>query len=98
MSGVEPGGSFSPDPSSALDALETVEVSAGVFKNTCLALMDEVKGGSKQYVITKHGRPVAKLVPPDHEAPSGFGYLRGTVVHEEDIVSPDFEAWGEAPG
>lgn len=97
MSGVEGGGPVSPDPSSALDAIETVEISAGVFKNTCLALMDEVNRGSKQYVITKHGRPVAKLVAPDHEAASGFGYLRGTVVHEEDIVSPDFEAWGEVP-
>ena len=84
-------------PASALDAVETVEISAGVFKNTCLALMDEVNGGSKQYVITKHGRPVAKLVAPDAATPSGYGFLRGTVLHQDDIVSPDFEAWGEVP-
>jgi prevent-host-death family protein len=87
-----------PKSSSALDQLETIEIPAGVFKNTCLSLMDEVNRGSKQYVITKHGRPVAKLVPPDVAMPSGFGCLRGTILHQEDLVSPDFEAWGEAPG
>jgi antitoxin (DNA-binding transcriptional repressor) of toxin-antitoxin stability system len=48
-------------------------------------------------VITKHGRPVAKLVAPDHDAASSFGMLRGTVLEHDDIVAPDFEAWGE-PG
>ena len=84
-----------PTPSSAIDALETIEIQAGVFKNTCLSLMDEVHDHSKQYVITKHGRPVAKLVPPDVEVPSAFGFLRGTVLKQENIVAPDFEAWGE---
>jgi hypothetical protein len=27
--------------------------------------------------------------------PSGCGFLRGTVLMQEDIVSPDFEPWGE---
>ena len=79
------------------DVLATVEIKAGEFKNTCLQLMDDVRDHPKQYVITKHGRPVAKLVPPDVAAPSGFGCLRGTIVHQDDIVSPDFEAWGEVP-
>lgn len=82
------------NPSTALNALETIEIKAGVFKNTCLELMDEVSAHPKQYVITKHGRPVAKLVPPDAQTAAAFGYLRGTVVKQDDIISPDFEAWG----
>lgn len=66
-----------------------------MFKNTCLELMDEVNERTKQYVITKRGRPVAKLVPADKVAPSAFGFLRGTLVKQGDIVAPDFEAWGE---
>lgn len=84
-----------PSPSSALDNLETVEVQAGVFKNTCLALMDEVRDHHKQVVITKYGDAVAKLVPPDTNAPSAFGFLRGTLLAQGDIVSPDPEAWGD---
>ena len=85
----------SPAPSTALDAAETIEVAAGVFKNTCLALMDEVRDQRKQVLITKHGDPVARLVPPDADLPSAFGFLRGTLLTHGDIVSPDPEAWGD---
>ena len=88
----------SPDPAPALPAVETIEVPAGVFKNTCLALMDDVQERGTQYVITKHGRPVAKLVAPDVDAPSSFGFLRGTLLSQGDIISPDFDAWGEGKG
>lgn len=82
-------------PSAAPAATETVEIKAGVFKDVCLKLMDDVRENRRQYVITKRGRAVAKLVPPDSRPASSFGMLRGTVVSEGDIVSPDFEAWGE---
>ena len=72
---------------------ESAVVQAGTFKNTCLQLMDDVSAGGREYIITKHGRPVAKLVPPDADAQSGFGWLAGTIMAEGDIVSPDFAAW-----
>ncbi|HEX2168408.1 MAG TPA: type II toxin-antitoxin system prevent-host-death family antitoxin [Longimicrobiales bacterium] len=75
--------------------LETIEIKAGVFKNTCLELMDDVSENAREYVITKHGRPVAKLVPPDRAVKSAFGILRGTIVRQDDIIAPDFDAWGE---
>lgn len=82
-------------PSSTADVIETVEIKAGVFKDVCLKLMEDVRERRREYVITKRGRPVAKLVPPDERPASSFGMLRGTIVSEGDIVSPDFEAWGE---
>jgi prevent-host-death family protein len=38
------------------------------------ALLDEVKKG-REVVITEHGRPVAKLVPPDRPRKKGFPNL-----------------------
>ena len=51
-----------PSPGSSLNASETIEVPAGIFKNTCLALMDKVRDEGTHIVITKHGTAVAKLV------------------------------------
>ena len=46
---------------------------AAEFKTRCLELMDRVRETGVEYVVTKHGRPVAKLVP--YVAPT-----RGTLV------------------
>lgn len=71
-------------------------IPAGKFKATCLELMDRVREKKVEYVITKHGRPVAKLVPCDEgELPDARGAMAGWVVRYGDIVSPDFEAWEE---
>lgn len=66
------------------------EIPAGEFKAKCLALMDRVRERGEEYVITKHGKPVAKLVPVADEAqvPSLFGCMKGTVIQYGDIISP----------
>jgi len=63
-------------------------VPAGQFKARCLALLDEVAERGAEFVVTKHGKPVARVVPVE-EPPD----LRGSVVSEGDIVSPTGEAW-----
>ena len=71
-------------------------IAAGQFKAKCLELMDRVCEQKVEYVITKHGRPVAKLVPCDEsDVPCARGAMAGLVVRYGDIVSPDFEAWEE---
>lgn len=69
-------------------------IPAGEFKTHCLKLMDEVAARHAEIVITKYGRPVARLVPVDAEAPDSFGALRGTVTYLGDIVAPDPDVWG----
>ena len=72
-------------------------ISAAEFKARCLQLMDAVAESHAEIVITKYGKPVAKLVSADAESPDSFGALAGSVVYlDEDIVSPDHEAWGES--
>jgi prevent-host-death family protein len=70
-------------------------IPAGQFKARCLELMEEVRERHVEYVITKHGKPVAKLVSCDETPPDAFGFLGGTVLEYGDIVSPDPDAWSE---
>lgn len=69
-------------------------MAAGSFKARCLAVMDEVRAKRETVVITKHGRPVAKLVPADKDADDIYNFLRGKGEIVGDIVSPAIEDWG----
>lgn len=59
-------------------------VAAAEFKATCLELMDRVRESGAEYVVTKHGTPVAKLVPYTAPGRKGFfGSMKGTVLKYE---------------
>jgi len=79
--------------------MKTKTVPAGQFKVHCLALMDEVAAKRQAVVITKRGKPVAKLVPVEKEKDDIFGFMKGkgTVEIKGDIVSPILtpEEWGD---
>jgi prevent-host-death family protein len=64
-----------------------------VFKAKCLRLLDEVQQTGKEIVITKRGKPVARVVPAGDELPKSFGRLRGSGVILGDIISPIGEVW-----
>ena len=71
-----------------------MKIAAGQFKAQCLKLMDDVQKRRQTIVITKRGKPVAKLVPADAEPPSSlFGYLKGRTQIVGDIVTPTGIAW-----
>ena len=71
-----------------------MQIAAGQFKAQCLQLMNQVQQSREEIVITKHGKPVAKLVPVDESEPqSVLGYLQGTVEIVGDIVSPLEDEW-----
>ena len=61
---------------------------AGEFKARCLRVMEEVKKYRTPVVITKKGRIVAKLVPPDAPATDVFGCMAGTARIVGDIEAP----------
>ena len=64
-------------------------IAAGEFKAKCLKLMDEVKKKRVTVLITKNGRPVAKLVPPDDEGLHDvLGCLEGKLEILGDVVEP----------
>lgn len=70
-------------------------IAAGLFKARCLELMDEVARTREEIVVTKYGRPVAKLVPVDGPPPRPlFGRARHTVVHvADDAFEPTPDVW-----
>jgi prevent-host-death family protein len=72
------------------------KIAAGLFKARCLGLLDEVEQQRKEIVITKRGRPVARLVPVDEKPPTIFGRMKGTGRILGDIFSTG-ESW-EADG
>jgi prevent-host-death family protein len=61
---------------------------AGQFKARCLKVMDDVHSTRESVVITKRGRPVARLVPADGQPDDVFDCMRGEVEIVGDIVSP----------
>jgi prevent-host-death family protein len=69
-------------------------IAAGKFKATCLGLLDEVQRERKEIVITKRGKPVARIVPVEAEKiPNLFGRMKGSVEILGDIISPIGEIW-----
>ncbi len=64
------------------------EIAAGKFKTHCLAVIDEVYAKHETVVITKHGKPMAKLVPIQQGKDPIFGFMRGKGKIIGDIVSP----------
>jgi prevent-host-death family protein len=72
-------------------------IAAGSFKVHCLAIMDEVQSKRQAVLITKRGKPVAKLVPVEREKDDIFGFLKGKVKVVGDVVSPALtpEEWGD---
>ncbi|OGO91408.1 MAG: prevent-host-death protein [Coxiella sp. RIFCSPHIGHO2_12_FULL_42_15] len=69
------------------------KIPAGKFKAQCLQLMDDVKRKHVSFIITKHGVPVAKLVPIEDNPINLFGALKGTVNIKGDIVTSIDESW-----
>jgi len=61
------------------------QIAAAKFKEQCLAILDEV--APEGIVITKHGRPVAKLIPIRAESADLIGSLKGKLRVKGDILS-----------
>lgn len=60
------------------------------FKATCLAVLEQVRKTRTPVTITKHGVPVAQVIPPPPagEDASWLGTLAGTLTITGDIISP----------
>lgn len=76
-----------------------MQIPAGEFKAKCLKLMERVARTREPIIITKRGRPVAKLMPPDdvEPLPPIFGYMAGTAQIRGDLAAPETE-WAALTG
>ncbi|MGH9460986.1 MAG: type II toxin-antitoxin system Phd/YefM family antitoxin [Vicinamibacteria bacterium] len=64
-------------------------IAAARFKEKCLALLDEV--GPEGIIVTKHGKPIAKLIPIETEAAGLIGSLKDKIRIRGDILSTGLE-------
>ena len=71
---------------------------ASEFKARCLRVMEEVRTRRESVLITKKGRPVARIVPAEKPREDIFGCLKGIVQITGDIESPVVPAsdWEQA--
>jgi len=77
--------------------MKTKTMAAGAFKAKCLKVMDQVQARRESVIITKRGKPVAKLVPIEETQDPIFGFLKGKGEITGDIVGPilTIEEWGD---
>lgn len=68
-------------------------VKVGEFKAKCLKLMDEVSRTGESLIITKRGKPVAKLRPIGARKAELLGLHQEAVRIQGDTVTPTGEAW-----
>ena len=79
--------------------VESPRIGAAGFKARCLELMDRVRETGVEFIVTKHGEPVAKLVP--YKAPgraSLFGSMKGTVLRFDRPFDPLDDEWDLSRG
>lgn len=73
------------------------QVPAGAFKQGCLALIDDVATSKQEIVITKRGKPVARLVPmedPRDREQQLLATWRGKaqqLVGDDELLAPTSE-------
>ena len=69
-------------------------IAAAAFKARCLELMDRVRETGVEYIVTKHGEPVAKLVPYTAQRQTRlFGSMKGTILKYERPFDPIEGGW-----
>ena len=77
---------------------EARTMKASEFKAKCLALMDEVAESGEEIVITKRGKPVAKLTPCERRRGAPWGRYRDIIQIHGDIISPIDVEWEAETG
>ena len=75
--------------SDILAIMKGKSIGAAQFKEKCLALLDEV--GPEGIIVTKHGKPVAKLVPIQADSTELIGSLKGKIEIHGDILGTGIE-------
>jgi prevent-host-death family protein len=61
------------------------KIAAAKFKEQCLSILDRL--GPDGIVVTKHGKPVAKVIPIGRSSAELIGSLRGRLVVRGDIMT-----------
>src|ERR1700680_1717961 len=73
---------------------QPLEIGAAAFKAKCLQLLDEISEHKRDaIIITKRGKPVARLSPIDHVGGPIYGTLKGLAKIHGDLTEPLGAEW-----
>lgn len=61
------------------------KIAAAKFKEQCLSILDHLD--PEGIVITKHGKPVARVLPAERASAGLIGALRGRIRVTRDILT-----------
>lgn len=74
-----------------------LEITISEFKAKCLALLEQVRKTKQPLRVTRHGKPVADIVPPNIEVDRArwIAEMQGSAETLGDIISPasDEDDW-----
>lgn len=68
--------------------MKQVHISASEFKSKCLQLMDESEEKGTEFIITKYGKPISKMVPIKQKPDSTFDAFHSELTITGDVISP----------
>jgi prevent-host-death family protein len=74
--------------------MDMKQIAAAQFKEQCLAILDRVD--PEGVIITKHGKPVAKLMPIKAESAALLGSMKGKIKIKGDLFSTGLK-WNAQP-
>ena len=77
--------------------MKETTLTASEFKAKCLRLLDEVAEHGNNLIITKRGRPIARVAPINARHKKVWGSWKGIVKIKGDIVN-FHDDWGEFGG
>ena len=69
------------------------KIPAKRFKARCLETIDEVAKNGTEIIITKDGKPIARILPFEAKKREDISSLKGTATHIGDVISPINVAW-----
>jgi prevent-host-death family protein len=69
------------------------EIAAADLRARCHQILREIERLGADVVITKDGKPVARLLPVQTGAASFCGSLKGMILEEHDLISPVRVKW-----
>jgi prevent-host-death family protein len=70
-------------------------IAAEDFETQCLALLDEIADTGETLIVTKRGKPVAKVVPAAE--PRTLVGSAQQLVSDEELIKPLYEDWEPDP-
>lgn len=70
-----------------------LKISVSEFKARCLGLLDEVSRRRLRLIVTKRGKPIARVEPPEGGAVSVYGCMKDTVEIVGDLTEPLDVKW-----